>query len=1291
MSLQNRPYLGSWVMNRSLVRYATDAIVYINGFTEFASCVACNKMLDFGKYITNISVDASTESVSTANITLTVPASSSDVFSSDGNHVLQPNLEIVILLRGYFPLKNYAGMGQEVEDGFDANNVPVYPYYQVFRGVVTEATHEFSGGFYTATLQCANLLHFWQYLKLSVNGAVFGRRPDNSLVEPELIGHKFTGTNPYSIIYTLVKVGFGAAFGVDFQLSQDSNVAAVDDSSRRSMYAHAASWWAKRWTEHSGNLRMYGVDGSLFNAAEQAALGPWYDSKTSLQVTRKKLYTALRAGSVHDINQNMPYQKASRAANWNPYATASGMYQNGSGYITEDVVRMQAFTLDLGKMGAANMFETEYMSKQEIYEAVKTITGFEFYQDVDGDLVFKPPMYNLDTSADPVYRIADRDLISISENEGEPEATIMKGTGSHFANITGTGIDGWLGVGAVFIDYRLVARYGYREESFESNYLSSKHALFVSAINRLDLANVGVKSASITIPLRPEMRPGYPVYVEHLDCFYYVKSLAHAFVFGGQCTTALTCVAKRVKFLPPMETQGDRQFPSIDNVRLDAPDEFPAQPLIAYPERMAGLTTSSSPPRIYGFPNVILALDPTKTNMATVDVNLGILSAQGYVEMALSEGLVERVPGETDLFYLRTGNVAVEPVSLTTISQEWADASKALAAGTYVPELSSAFGQIVAAMLKRKGANVDVPDSRNLINYLALQTSLKGMFSPGAGITGKYRYYSCSHPNAEHQGPTNLSLDNETGTGAEVGVAAGPPDEDASTTSWVFKDVGGGKGVCVVEEPVAQGVRIADLSQTATGNAELQTRVVSTADVRFVTFGPQTVKKIVQISHIGSSKKLGGNFPLNAKETQAGFKVMLMTNGLSDPSLTVSQRFTEEYDRIYLAIEEFSWNLGISSAAANQAASKYVYVSSALTELGKPTLADQTLAAAYPKKADPAAASLVADLLAKGLWNYTSVVISEGKKLFTAENSSAFMGYRAEFLSAYTDGIAYVPDSDPSLTYLLSNEDAEHSSMTPIFPVSDRKGYEVYGNLPYGRGITIEMYASLLAPFQSTQGEPEPEETEPNVGSRGGSNAASLSALERFFKVFLDGNPGNQSAAQVLGSQSDTDQAAVLAYLNTNVEGIQAAVETLFTQDTSQNAKIRNSPVTSFTRGQSTFSDATARNLADIDIESETCACKGADSRFFLMAFSEENMDKYGDDPLHGYQEEQVASSGAIWQSTRDALSGTMMDTRNTNLLAEFTAGGSVAQAEAGLVRGSVNQIASLGSDAVQVITSDEG
>ena len=56
---------------------------------------------------------------------------------------------------------------------------------------------------------------------------------------------------------------------------------------------------------------------------------------------------------------------------------------------------------------------------------VKEKIGYEFYQDLDGDLIFKPPMYNMDTSNDRVYRINREDTLSISYEHNEPEYTYV--------------------------------------------------------------------------------------------------------------------------------------------------------------------------------------------------------------------------------------------------------------------------------------------------------------------------------------------------------------------------------------------------------------------------------------------------------------------------------------------------------------------------------------------------------------------------------------------------------------------------------------------------------------------------------------------------------------------------------------------------------------------------------------------------------------------------------------------------------------------------------------------------
>jgi hypothetical protein len=1305
VSLKSRPYIGTWQLNsQTLVRHTPDCIVYINGFTEFATCATCNKPLNLQKYITDVSVEATVDAVSTANFSLKVPREESDVFSYDGTYVLQPNLEVVILLRGYFPMKGYAGQGQDNEnaglgqsENFDANEVPVYPYYQVFRGVVTEVTHEYSGGFYSASVQCANLLHFWQYLKLSVNGSVFGKRPNKSQVEPHLIGHRFTDANPYSIIYTLVKVGFGAAYGVDFTLQKSSNVEANDDDNRRSLYKHAAEWWEKRWTEHSGNLRMYGINGKVFNALEQAYLGRWYDTRGSNRtgdtdsranaffVTAKRVMKGLDGANDFNINRAQEILENARELGYDPLAVNASIVAKTDGngqptFATEDVLRMFAFALDIGKMGSPNMFETEYMSKQEIVEAVKTITGYEFYQDVDGDLVFKPPMYNLDTRSDPVYRIEDRDLISLSESEGEPEATLMKGTGSVFANITGHGMDGWLGVGGVFIDYRLVAKYGYREDSFESNYMNSKQALFISAINRLDLANAGVKSASITIPIRPELRPGYPVYIEHLDCFYYVKSLSHSFAFGGQCTTSINGIAKRAKWLPPMASQGGEGLPSIDQVRLDAPNEYPSQPLYAYPGYLNGDSTdteSSGPPRILGFPNVILALDAEKVNLDTVDVGAGALTAEAYIDIALASGFLERAPerGEGTLF-LRAGNESGQYITVAEIEQQWRDAREALAAGEQIPNPNSVLGQIIQFIDKRTSGGIDTPDAKNLITYLSLQTSLKSLFSPGTTTAGKYRYYSSNHPDPNHQAPPNLLVDQETQEVLQT--TEGAPDEPFNKSVLTIRDVGGGRGVRLVEEQVKRSVRIAVFSDKEIQEdrksivPEIKTQNVRTGDIRFVTFGPQVTKKEYQISRVSSGWSKGANFALNQKAITASFASLLGARATNDPSLPVGERFDAEYTRLLETVDSYAEELGFSNDAdVIEARAEIEDTTKALAAAaGKD--ATQTASALFNFKTDfPAVKSLSIEY-AEALWGYVDTVTQVAKLSKTfGESFDKFMDIRKKWLDAFTEGSTRLDDSDPGRIFFVSPDYVPTPDWTPIFPVSDSGGYEVYGNLPYGRGVDIELYANLIASTNSGAREDSATDTAANsetlVGTRGGSNAASLNAIEEFFAGILVGLTPEQS----LGRLENADQNAVLATLNTTRENVAGAVQTLLNQDTSQGAKVRNSPVTSFFRGQATFGDTAARNLANLDVDGAICACKGVEANFLLQAFSEQFVDRYPEDPVQGFLEEISFNTTESWQAARDAMAGRTLDTRFTTLAEQFEQQGrAISDSVTGLVQG---------------------
>jgi len=807
VSITDRPFAGTWRqfdgVSRPVSRMVPDCLVYVNGFTTLPGCPSCNGKIDLQKYITQVSVDPNTEPIANATISMSIPAIAGEYFFRDGDFLLRPGLEIVIYMRGRFATTELLSAedsiplteGEEGGDTFDPTGIPINPYYQVFHGVVTEASHEYSGGEYTASMSCSDVLHFWQNLKISTNGAVFGPRPDNSGVAPVLQGHSFQGASPYSIIYTLYRVGFGAAGAVEYNLAQDTNVDATSEVSGQTHYKAAALWWEKKWASNSLRLKMYGTDGTLYNAWTQAYLGIFSgknpDQLKALLGKGGNDYAPFNATSDKVIG------KVARDLGYNPLSTQVSLATStGGNTSSQDALKQQAFCLDIGVLGNVNLFETEYLSKLEIANAVRTITGFEFYQDVTGDLVFKPPMYNMDTSTDPVYVVEDSDLISISQSEREPEATYIKGTGSHFQNTKGVGLDGWLGMNSTYVDYRLVAQFGWRESEFESSYISDTRALFVLAMNRLDLVNIGCKSASITIPLRPELRPGYPIYVRYLDCFYYIQSMNHSFQFGGQCTTTINGVGKRAKFNAPGIVPGNRA-PNIGDIRLDNP-YLPSLPLSLRLSEVEGQSladTSSDPPRIQGFPNVVLALDPTKVSAGSM-VFIENLPLDQILIYALSCGVMQISPdaeGATESERRLNGPWTIgsannEGITITRseLQTQWASLQQALTASTdknapkktldtLVKEgLSSTLAQLLVNVKARQGLN---SNDQSTLNYLALMNDTKAAFGISSNVVGTYRYFSCSHPSPEHQGTTNLVLG---GTAAgDVPTAATPAPLDA--------------------------------------------------------------------------------------------------------------------------------------------------------------------------------------------------------------------------------------------------------------------------------------------------------------------------------------------------------------------------------------------------------------------------------------------------------------------------------------------------------------------------------
>jgi len=669
VGVEDRPYAGTWRANKKkIVRYTPDALVFLNGDTALRSQSLESQRIDIQPFITQLSVDHGTSpGTASASLTLRIPRHAGSAIFREGNNLLKPGLEIHIYLRGYYAVPGIVrvdagssdyvtlnsteglGTGSGSDNLKDFEKLPVRPYYHCFHGVINQASHSFSGGFYDASLNANGMLHFWQYMDMSTNASLFGARPTGSQLRMSLVGHNYTNMTPFSIIYSLYRDTAGAAGAIAWALSSSGNVQAPTAQGEGSLFEMTQLYWEQRFrSPNMYRLRMFGCDGTMFNSAATAMIGRMSSAQLAAAAAADEgsflqsdnegandIMRFLRGG----VSGGTGHQDVGgvNAVSWfaNKVAALTGgevvrntaidqesmTYQRRSSETAATSVavhQLKAYVTDISNYGAVNLFESTYESKLDIASAAAQACGYEFFQDVDGDLVFKPPLYNMDTNNTPAFVVKPHEIISISYQSNEPEATIMTVKGEQFSNMNGLGLGGEWGIRGQFVDYKLVAQFGWRPSDFEASFYASGRAAFWAAVARLAVINKSMETASLTIPLRPELRCGYPIYIEHIDCYYYIDNMSHSFQYGGQCTSTLQLVARRRKWNPPATTS---RTGGINQVDLGRPDFSPLplrKPMYTMgadgsENRLAGVIGIKE----IGFPNVVMALDLVTLNPLT--------------------------------------------------------------------------------------------------------------------------------------------------------------------------------------------------------------------------------------------------------------------------------------------------------------------------------------------------------------------------------------------------------------------------------------------------------------------------------------------------------------------------------------------------------------------------------------------------------------------------------------------------------------------------------------------------
>jgi hypothetical protein len=505
------PYQGTYQHGiRPTVVTAPDAIVYLNGETDIIGCPQCKRRFAWNKYITSIQVDLNVQSApGSASFTLSIPRHTVDEFFFDGNPLVTPMMEVEIYAKGHFVVEG------------------VPQYYPIFWGLVTEVSHSFSGAEHTVSVNCSDILKWWELCKMNINPAFtqsVGQMGRN------LFGNVYSGENPYDIIWSLAQQSFG-----DVIVGSGSLLSLYKENSQRATFKAALAdlmvYWEERFSHIRSNLLLYGTQGNAVRGDElQAIYGPGGSA-----LTKNAISQAVRKANGGSAGSQMVYDPTDS--------------------------QVTAFRTQFMNAGQVNFWQSEFQTKLELANAAKDCIGYEFYMDVTGDIVFKPPFYNVDVLGNkPVSWIQDIDVISWDLSESEAEVvTQLQISGAYGGNIE-YGFGEEMTPATSVTDYHLLRKYGWRVETFNSEFMGSTLSMFYMGLDLLDRMNAQRFRATVTIPMRAELRLGFPVYLASQDQIWYVTGISHNLQFGGQATTTLSLTAKRTKFVAPK---------GIGSLRLD--------------------------------------------------------------------------------------------------------------------------------------------------------------------------------------------------------------------------------------------------------------------------------------------------------------------------------------------------------------------------------------------------------------------------------------------------------------------------------------------------------------------------------------------------------------------------------------------------------------------------------------------------------------------------------------------------------------------------------------------------
>jgi hypothetical protein len=389
---------------------------------------------------------------------------------------------------------------------------------EVFRGLVTRIVDSGTGNDHKISLNCSDLLYWWKIMRMNINPSQINRKLYSVGTENNTKQAIFGDRNPYEIIAYITSI-YNVDFAFEntvFSETQESELAANVTQSYGTMEK-----WERRFSEIKARTFFYGVQ------RKKGAFKP--------KVSRKSKSTA---GLTRDTGRQ---------------GTSVGVVQSqiknkDHTYIIVDIDKsvLQKFK-PYELLFIQGLYDDEYKDRLEIAQEVSRICGFEFFQNTNGLIYFKPPFFNLKIpkGINHIYTLEDIDIISADFSSNAEEVVTEMSVQGKVSSEFDMELD--KSIRAFYRDGKLAKDYGVQTQNMEITWIRSGIQALQYAISELDKINSNRFQASITIPGRPEMRLGYPIYIPSYDEYWYVTGISHS-ISPESFTTTITATSKRAKY-----------------------------------------------------------------------------------------------------------------------------------------------------------------------------------------------------------------------------------------------------------------------------------------------------------------------------------------------------------------------------------------------------------------------------------------------------------------------------------------------------------------------------------------------------------------------------------------------------------------------------------------------------------------------------------------------------------------------------------------------------------------------